>query len=66
MCDKRRGLRNIASEVGISFGEVQSILTGILGMSKDFQNLNSLVIYNLNKIVGSNNFSVQFIKIISY
>ena len=33
MCDRRRDLRSIASEVGISFGAVQSILT-ILGMSK--------------------------------
>ena len=35
MCDKRRDLQSIASEVGISFGAVQSILTNILGMSKD-------------------------------
>ena len=34
MCDRRRDLRSIASEVGISFGTVQSILTDILGMSK--------------------------------
>ena len=34
MCDRRRDLRSIASEVGISFGAVQSTLTGILGMSK--------------------------------
>ena len=34
MCDRRRDLRSIASEVGISFGAVQSILTDILGMSK--------------------------------
>ena len=34
MCDRRRTLRDIASEVGISFGAVQSILTDILGMSK--------------------------------
>ena len=34
MCDKRRDLRSIVSEVGISFGAVQSILTDILGMSK--------------------------------
>ena len=34
MCDRRRNLRDIASEVGISFGAVQSILTDILGMSK--------------------------------
>ena len=34
MCDRRRDLRNIASEVGISFGTVQSIPTSILGMSK--------------------------------
>ena len=33
MCDRRRDPRSIASEVGISFGAVQSILT-ILGMSK--------------------------------
>ena len=34
MCDRRRDLQSIASEVGISFGAVQSILTDILGMSK--------------------------------
>ena len=34
MCDRRRDMRSIASEVGISFGAVQSILTKILGMSK--------------------------------
>ena len=34
MCDRRQDLRSIASEVGISFGAVQSILTDILGMSK--------------------------------
>ena len=34
MCDKRRDLQSIASEVGISFGSVQSILTKILGVSK--------------------------------
>ena len=34
MCDRRRNLRDIASEVGISFGAVQSILTDILGISK--------------------------------
>ena len=34
MCDRRRDLRSIASEVGISFGAVQTILTNILGMSK--------------------------------
>ena len=34
MCDKRRDVRGIASEVGMSFGAVQSILTNILGMSK--------------------------------
>ena len=32
MCDRRRDLRSIASEVGISFGAVQS--TDILDMSK--------------------------------
>ena len=36
ICDRRRDLQSIASEVGISFGAVQSILTGILGMSKVF------------------------------
>ena len=34
MCDRRRDLPSIANEVGISFGAVQTILTGILGMSK--------------------------------
>ena len=34
MRDRRRDLRSIASEVGISFGAVQRILTDILGMSK--------------------------------
>ena len=34
MYDRRWGLPSIASEVGISFGAVQSILTEILGMSK--------------------------------
>ena len=34
MCDRRRDLRSIASEVGISFGAVQTILTDIMGMSK--------------------------------
>ena len=33
----------------------------------DFQNLNSeFLVYKLKKIVGSNNFSVQLIKIISH
>ena len=34
MSDRRRDLRSIASEVAISFGAVQSILSDILGMSK--------------------------------
>ena len=34
MYDRRQNLRDIASEVGISFGAVQSILPDILGMSK--------------------------------
>ena len=34
MCDNRRNLQRIASEVGISFGAVQLILTDILGMPK--------------------------------
>ena len=34
MCDSRRDIRRIASEVGISIGAVQSILTNILGTSK--------------------------------
>ena len=34
MCDMRRDLRSIASEVCMSFEAVQSILTDILGMSK--------------------------------
>ena len=32
ICDRRRDLRSLASEVGISFGTVQSILTDILVM----------------------------------
>ena len=34
MCDRRRDLRSIASEVSIRVGAVQSILTDILGISK--------------------------------
>ena len=34
MCDRRRDLRSIASEAGISFGAVQSILSDSLGMLK--------------------------------
>ena len=34
MCDRRRNQWDIASEGGISFGAVQSVLTNILGMSK--------------------------------
>ena len=34
ICDRRRDLRSIASEVGLSFGAVQTILTDILGMPK--------------------------------
>ena len=34
MCDWRRDLRIVASEMSICFGAVQSILTDILGMSK--------------------------------
>ena len=36
VCDRRRDLQSIASEVevGMSFGAVQSTLTDILGMSK--------------------------------
>ena len=34
MCDRRLDLRSIASEVGLSWGAVQSILTNISGMSK--------------------------------
>ena len=34
MCDRRRDLRSIASEVGICLGAVQSILTKVLGISK--------------------------------
>ena len=34
MCDKRQNLRDRASKMGISFGEVQPILNDILGMSK--------------------------------
>ena len=34
VCDRKRDLRSIASEMGISFKAVKSILTDILGMSK--------------------------------
>ena len=34
MCDRRRDLRSIASEVSIRFGAVQTILTANFGMSK--------------------------------
>jgi hypothetical protein len=34
MCDRRRHLRSIASEAGISIGSVQEILTDVYGMSK--------------------------------
>ena len=34
MCDRRRDLRSMASEVGISFVAVQKILSDILGMPK--------------------------------
>ena len=34
MCDGRRDVRSTASEVGISFGGVQTIITNILGISK--------------------------------
>ena len=34
MSDRRRYLQSIASEVGVSFGAVQSILIAILGMPK--------------------------------
>ena len=39
-----------------------------LSCAKDFCNLNYMVtfVYKLKKIVGSNNFSAQFIKIISH
>ena len=33
MCDRRRDLRSIACEVGLSFGAVQSIVKSILSMS---------------------------------
>ena len=34
MCDRRRSQRDIAGQIGISFGAVQSLLTDILGRSK--------------------------------
>ena len=34
MCDRRRDLRSITSQVGISFRAIQSILSYILGISK--------------------------------
>ena len=38
MCDWRRDLRSIASDAGIRFGAVQSILADILGISKVLAN----------------------------
>ena len=37
MCNKMRDLQSIASEVGIRFGAVQSILTDILGIQRFHQ-----------------------------
>ena len=34
MCDRKRSLRDIARQIIISFGAVQSILADILGLSK--------------------------------
>jgi hypothetical protein len=34
ICDRRRDLRSIAREVGISFGSVQAILSDVYGMPK--------------------------------
>jgi hypothetical protein len=34
MCDRRRDLRNMSREVGISFSSVQAILTDVYGMLK--------------------------------
>ena len=34
MCDRRRSLRDIGKQIGVSFGAVQSILTHISGMFK--------------------------------
>ena len=34
MCDRRRSLDDIARQIGMSSGALQSILTDILGMSK--------------------------------
>ena len=34
MCNRRRSLHNIASQIGINSGPVQSILANSLGMSK--------------------------------
>ena len=41
ICDKRRDLQSIVSEVGIRFGAVLSTLTNILGTSKINDNLSS-------------------------
>ena len=34
MCNRRRSLHDVASQIGINFGPVQSILTNSLEMSK--------------------------------
>ena len=49
MCARRRDLRSIASEVGISFGAVQSILTDIVVMSKVSARLVSRLLTNDQK-----------------
>ena len=45
---------------------LNSILDLNLSSAKDFQNLYGDLVYKLKKIVGSNNFSAQFIKINSH
>ena len=42
MCDRRSDLRSIPSELGISFGAVQSILTDILGTLKNFDKMGAV------------------------
>ena len=50
--DRRRELKSIACEVGISFGSVQSILTDILRMSKKWQDGSCKFVLIIRKKLG--------------
>ena len=51
----------------VSIPDLCTLIYLNLSCVKDFRNLNSMMtVYKLKKIVGSNNFPAQFIKIISH